>query len=141
MELSPTKFIFWLAKSESYPIIAVTQWDEISRFTLTGSNKVLVYHGSKRGRCLDKSEQGYERDWSGDSDKRPGDKSNHDREMYDREHGYRENRYRQYSEHRYREHRYRDHQYREHGYREEKDDYDNHRAYKDDCGRGQIGRI
>ncbi|KAL1831992.1 hypothetical protein ACET3Z_001643 [Daucus carota] len=103
MELSPTKFIFWVAK--------VTQWvNEISRFTLTGSNKVLVYHGSKRGRCLDKSEQGYERDWSGDSDKRPGDKSNHDREMYDREHGYRENRYHQYSEHRYREHRYRDHQ-------------------------------
>ena len=32
----------------------MTQWvNEISRFTLTGTNKVLVYHGSKRERSLD----------------------------------------------------------------------------------------
>ncbi|WOG82816.1 hypothetical protein DCAR_0101984 [Daucus carota subsp. sativus] len=35
------------------PVIAVTQWaNEISRVTVTGSQKVIVYHGSKRGKSL-----------------------------------------------------------------------------------------
>lgn len=35
------------------PVVAVMQWvNEISRFTLQGSNKVLVYHGAKRGKTL-----------------------------------------------------------------------------------------
>ncbi|XP_063941814.1 ATP-dependent helicase rhp16 [Daucus carota subsp. sativus] len=35
------------------PLIAVTQWvNEISRVTVTGSQKVMVYHGSKRGKSL-----------------------------------------------------------------------------------------
>ncbi|WOG82818.1 hypothetical protein DCAR_0101986 [Daucus carota subsp. sativus] len=35
------------------PPIAVTQWaNEISRVTVTGSQKVLVYYGSKRGKSL-----------------------------------------------------------------------------------------
>ncbi|KAK1353590.1 DNA repair protein RAD16 [Heracleum sosnowskyi] len=35
------------------PLVAVVQWvSEISRFTLKGSNKVLVYHGAKRGKTL-----------------------------------------------------------------------------------------
>ncbi|XP_057455843.1 DNA repair protein RAD16 isoform X2 [Lotus japonicus] len=33
------------------PVVAVTQWvNEINRFTLKGSTKVLVYHGAKRGK-------------------------------------------------------------------------------------------
>ncbi|KAL8105314.1 ATP-dependent helicase rhp16-like [Apium graveolens] len=36
------------------PLVAVVQWvNEISRFTLKGSNKVLVYHGAKRAKTLD----------------------------------------------------------------------------------------
>ncbi|KAK2976928.1 hypothetical protein RJ640_015904 [Escallonia rubra] len=35
------------------PVVAVMQWvNEIDRFTLNGSNKVLVYHGAKRGKDL-----------------------------------------------------------------------------------------
>ncbi|XP_063941817.1 ATP-dependent helicase rhp16 [Daucus carota subsp. sativus] len=35
------------------PVIALMQWaNEISRFTLAGSNKVLIYYGSKRERSL-----------------------------------------------------------------------------------------
>ena len=35
------------------PMIAVTQWvNEISHFTLTSGNKVLVYRGSMRGKTL-----------------------------------------------------------------------------------------
>lgn len=35
------------------PVVAVMQWvNEINRFTSTGSNKVLVYHGANRGRTL-----------------------------------------------------------------------------------------
>ncbi|KAK6919345.1 Zinc finger, C3HC4 RING-type [Dillenia turbinata] len=35
------------------PVVAVMQWvNEISRFTLDGSTKVLVYHGSNRGRSV-----------------------------------------------------------------------------------------
>lgn len=36
------------------PLVAVVQWvSEIDRFTTKGSNKVLVYHGSNRGRNID----------------------------------------------------------------------------------------
>lgn len=36
------------------PVVAVIQWvSEIDRFTSKGSNKVLVYHGSNRGRYVD----------------------------------------------------------------------------------------
>ncbi|XP_027061405.1 DNA repair protein RAD16-like isoform X1 [Coffea arabica] len=36
------------------PLVAVVQWvSEIDRFTTKGSNKVLVYHGSHRGRNID----------------------------------------------------------------------------------------
>ncbi|KAL1812900.1 hypothetical protein ACET3Z_022965 [Daucus carota] len=35
------------------PLVAVIQWvNEINRFTLRGSNKVLVYHGANRGKTL-----------------------------------------------------------------------------------------
>ncbi|XP_057506564.1 LOW QUALITY PROTEIN: DNA repair protein RAD16 [Actinidia eriantha] len=35
------------------PVVAVIQWvSEIERFTRKGSNKVLVYHGAKRGKSL-----------------------------------------------------------------------------------------
>lgn len=35
------------------PLVAVIQWvNEIDRFTLRGSNKVLVYHGANRGKTL-----------------------------------------------------------------------------------------
>jgi len=35
------------------PVVAVIQWvNEIERFTSKGSNKVLVYHGAKRGKSL-----------------------------------------------------------------------------------------
>nr|GMC88267.1 DNA repair protein RAD16-like [Ipomoea batatas] len=37
------------------PVVAVGQWvSEIERFTLKGSNKVLVYHGKNREKCLDR---------------------------------------------------------------------------------------
>lgn len=35
------------------PVVAVLQWvNEIGRFTSKGSNKVLVYHGAKRGKSI-----------------------------------------------------------------------------------------
>lgn len=35
------------------PLVAVIQWvSEIERFTTKGSNKILVYHGAKRGKSL-----------------------------------------------------------------------------------------
>ncbi|KAI4319855.1 hypothetical protein MLD38_033405 [Melastoma candidum] len=40
------------------PVVAVTQWvDEIFRFTAEGSTKVLVYHGSNRGKTIDQFEK------------------------------------------------------------------------------------
>ncbi|XP_057750711.1 DNA repair protein RAD16-like isoform X1 [Arachis stenosperma] len=36
------------------PVVAVTQWvNEIDRFTLKGSTKVLVYHGARRGKNVE----------------------------------------------------------------------------------------